>query len=67
MVMNEIFVWMLCECNLYVIPKSIRRKDLGYKLFISNMFGHGPGGRPEWTSTQDPASKSVGSRCPRLR
>ena len=31
MVMNEIFVWMLCECNLYVIPKSIRRKDLGYK------------------------------------
>ena len=31
MVMNEIYVWMLCECNLYVIPESIRRKDLGYK------------------------------------
>ena len=31
------------------------------------MFGHGPGGRPEWTSTQDPASESVSSLCPRLR
>ena len=31
MVMNMILVWMVCQCNLYVIPESVRRKDLGYK------------------------------------
>ena len=30
MVMNLILVWMVCQCNVYVIPESIR-KDLGYK------------------------------------
>jgi hypothetical protein len=31
MVMNMILVCMMCLCNLYVIPESFRRKDLGYK------------------------------------
>jgi hypothetical protein len=31
MVMNLILVFLVCECNEYVIPKSISRKDLGYK------------------------------------
>ena len=31
MVMNLILVCMVCQCNVYVIPESIRRKDLGYK------------------------------------
>ena len=31
MVMNLILVWMVCQCNVYVIPESISRKDLGYK------------------------------------
>ena len=30
MIMNLILVWMVCQCNVYVIPESIR-KDLGYK------------------------------------
>jgi hypothetical protein len=29
--MNLILVFLVCQCNKYVIPKSIRRKDLGYK------------------------------------
>ena len=29
--MNLILVCMVCQCNVYVIPESIRRKDLGYK------------------------------------
>ena len=31
MVMNLILVWMMCQCNVYVIPKSVSKKDLGYK------------------------------------
>ncbi len=31
MAMNLILVFLVCECNEYVIPKSISRKDLGYK------------------------------------
>ena len=31
MVMNLILVCMVCQCNKYVIPKLISRKDLGYK------------------------------------
>ena len=31
MIMNVILVCMVCQCNVYVIPESIRRKDLGYK------------------------------------
>jgi hypothetical protein len=30
--MNLILVCMVCECNAYVIPKSIGRKDLGHKI-----------------------------------
>ena len=26
-----ILVFMVCQCNVYVIPKSLGRKDLGYK------------------------------------
>jgi hypothetical protein len=29
--MNMILVWMVSRCNVYVIPESIRRKDLGCK------------------------------------
>ena len=29
--MKLIIVWMECQNNVYVIPESIRRKDLGYK------------------------------------
>jgi hypothetical protein len=25
-------LWLVCQCNLYVITESIRRKDLGYIL-----------------------------------
>ena len=32
MVMNMMFVWMVCQINLYVIPKSVWRRDLGYKI-----------------------------------
>jgi hypothetical protein len=42
MVMNLILVWLVCECNTYVLSESIRRKDLGYKgyefLSIVNIF-----------------------------
>ncbi len=31
MVMNLILVWLVCQCNVYVIPESLRGKDLGYK------------------------------------
>ncbi len=31
MVINWILVWMVCQCNVYVIPESIGTKDLGYK------------------------------------
>ena len=31
MAMNPILVWKVCQCNVYVITKSIRRKDFGYK------------------------------------
>ena len=31
MVMNLILVFLVCQCNEYVIPKSMSRKDLGYK------------------------------------
>ena len=34
MVMNLILVFLVCECNEYVIPKSMSRKDLGYKSMI---------------------------------
>jgi hypothetical protein len=38
MVMNLILVFLVCECNEYVIPKSMSRKDLGYKSkqFLAN-------------------------------
>ena len=29
--MNMVLVFMVCQCNMYVIPKSICRKGLGYK------------------------------------
>ena len=29
--MNLILVWLVCQCNVYVIPESLRRKDVGYK------------------------------------
>jgi hypothetical protein len=32
MVIKSIRVFMMCQCNLYVIPKSLGRKDLGSKL-----------------------------------
>ena len=32
MIMNVILVCLVCQCNVYVIPESIRRKDLGYKI-----------------------------------
>ncbi len=28
--MNMILVWMVSRCNVYVIPESIKRKNLGY-------------------------------------
>ena len=31
--MNLILVCLVCQCNVYVIPESIRRKDLGYKSY----------------------------------
>ena len=31
MIMNVILVCLVCQCNVYVITESIRRKDLGYK------------------------------------
>ena len=31
MVMNLDLVCMVCQCNVYVIPESVSRKDLGYK------------------------------------
>jgi uncharacterized protein YjbI with pentapeptide repeats len=33
MVMNLDLVCMVCQCNVYVIPESISRKDLGYKSY----------------------------------
>ena len=33
MVMNLDLVCMVCQCNVYVIPESVSRKDLGYKCF----------------------------------
>jgi hypothetical protein len=32
--MNLILVCMVCQCNVYVIPESTRRKDLGIKWWI---------------------------------
>ena len=45
MVTNLILVCMMCGCNMYVIPRSVSRKDLGYKTLkdIAGA-GHGPGG-----------------------
>ncbi len=31
MVTDLILVCMMCGCNMYVIPRSVSRKDLGYK------------------------------------
>ena len=31
MVTSLILVCEMCRCNMYVIPRSISRKDLGYK------------------------------------
>ena len=31
MVIKLILVFMVCQCNVYVIPRSLGRKDLGYK------------------------------------
>ena len=31
MVTNLILVCMMCGCNMYVIPRSVSRKDLDYK------------------------------------
>ena len=36
MVMNLILVFLVCQCNEYVIPKSMSRKDLGYKKNIKH-------------------------------
>ena len=59
MVMNLILVFLVCQCNEYVIPKSMSRKDLGYKFtgesihhtlhglkhgFTWRMVSPGPGG-----------------------
>ena len=35
MVMNLDLVCMVCQCNVYVIPESVSRKDLGYKDLTS--------------------------------
>jgi hypothetical protein len=32
----------------------------------ATLFGYEPGGRPEWTSTRDPASESEGGLSPGL-
>ncbi len=37
-VMNLILVFLVCQCNIYVIPKSIRRKDLGYKSLLKTRY-----------------------------
>ena len=34
--MNLVLVFMVCQCNMYVIPKSICRKGLGYKTLSVN-------------------------------
>jgi hypothetical protein len=36
MVIKLICVFLECQCNVYVIPKSIGRKDLGYKGYEPN-------------------------------
>jgi hypothetical protein len=40
MVMNLILVWMMCQCNVYVIPKSVSKKDLGYKGYEPVTIAH---------------------------
>jgi hypothetical protein len=47
-------------------PFALERAESRSRRRQSQMFGHSPGGRPEWTLTQDPAFESVGSRCPSL-
>ncbi len=37
MKMNMILVCIMCPCNLYAIPESIRRKDLGYKFVLHDV------------------------------
>ncbi len=39
MVTDLILVCMVCVCNVCVIPRSVSRKDLGYKTNISLMIG----------------------------
>ena len=34
MVIKLILVFMACNCNVYVIPKSLGKKDLDYKLIF---------------------------------
>jgi hypothetical protein len=36
MVTNLILVCMMCGCNMYVIPRSVSRKDLGYKSHLDS-------------------------------
>ncbi len=38
MVTDLILVCMMCGCNMYVIPRSVSRKDLGYKKFTVELF-----------------------------
>ena len=33
MVIKLVRVFMVCQCNVYVISKSLGRKDLGYKSY----------------------------------
>ncbi len=76
MVMNMILVWMVSRCNAYVIPESIRRKDLGYESRDQPLLIHAVVSRSELASEQrgsaaDDAevvqtSKRVGSRRPAL-
>jgi hypothetical protein len=46
MVMNMILVWMMSQCNVYVIPESIRRKDLGYESILDGHFTVAKNGLP---------------------
>jgi hypothetical protein len=66
MVTTLILVCVMCRCNMYVIPRSITRKDLGYKCYeprkdlgYKSMKGAKEDFRPMAISTSGPVSPAV--------
>ena len=62
-----ILVLMVCQCNVYVIPKSIVSKDLGYKTGHPRAeHGRGRGSRPPCRRTGSSSCAAHGWQSTRL-